>query len=118
MWFASGVLSRGVLNPLLLLLLHYPKISFSTLESIFRELTTAAEAGGLCKFIAGARVGGETVAPVYVGTTQHSINTRLTEQKRHCRLLQLEKQAVAKHALQDENHVIQLYTLYTENYKN
>lgn len=40
-------------------------------------------------------------------TTNRSINTCLTEQKRYCRLLQTEQSAVAERVLQDNNLVIQ-----------
>ncbi|GJQ80161.1 hypothetical protein Trydic_g23739 [Trypoxylus dichotomus] len=41
---------------------------------------------------------------VYIGTTKRSINTRLKEHKRNCRLGQTEKSVVAEHALQDGDH--------------
>ncbi|XP_068083584.1 uncharacterized protein [Anabrus simplex] len=43
---------------------------------------------------------------VYIGTTGRSVNTRLTEHKRNCRLGQYDKSAVAEHALLDGNHEI------------
>jgi len=36
---------------------------------------------------------------VYIGTTKRSVNTRIAEHKRSCRLGQTEKSAVAEHAL-------------------
>ncbi|GJQ71577.1 hypothetical protein Trydic_g11280 [Trypoxylus dichotomus] len=45
---------------------------------------------------------------VYIGTTKHSINTRLKEHKCNCRLSQTQKSAVAKHVLQYEDHNINL----------
>ena len=48
-----------------------------------------------------------TCGKVYVGTTKRSINTRIQEHKRHCRLLQPEKSAVAQHTLLEQgNHTI------------
>ena len=43
---------------------------------------------------------------VYIGTTKRSINTRISEHKRNCRLGQTEKSAVAEHALLDGEHKI------------
>ncbi|GJQ82060.1 hypothetical protein Trydic_g6933 [Trypoxylus dichotomus] len=43
---------------------------------------------------------------VYIGTTKRSINTRLKEHKRNCRLAQTDKSAVAEHALQDGEYNI------------
>ena len=43
---------------------------------------------------------------VYVGTTKRSINTRISEHKRCCRLGQNEKSAVAEHTLSDGDHKI------------
>ncbi len=39
------------------------------------------------------------VVPSYIGTTQRSVNTRLTEHKRNCRFGYTERSAVAEHAL-------------------
>ena len=39
------------------------------------------------------------MSSVYIGQTKRSVNTRLSEHKRHCRLGQTEKSAVAEHAL-------------------
>ena len=36
---------------------------------------------------------------LYIGTTKRTINRRIAEHKRHCRLLQSEKSLVAEHAL-------------------
>jgi len=36
---------------------------------------------------------------VYIGTTKRSVNTRIAEHKKSCRLGQTEKSAVAEHAL-------------------
>ncbi|ERL93509.1 hypothetical protein D910_10798 [Dendroctonus ponderosae] len=41
----------------------------------------------------------------YIGTTKRSINTRITEHKRSCRLGQTEKSAVAEHALLDGHQI-------------
>ncbi|XP_030766936.1 uncharacterized protein LOC115890753 [Sitophilus oryzae] len=43
---------------------------------------------------------------VYVGTTKRSINTRLTEHKRSCRLGQTEKSALAEHTITQVDHQI------------
>ena len=43
---------------------------------------------------------------VYIGTTKRSIHTRIKEHERHCRLKQLEKSAVAEHALKQAEHEI------------
>ena len=43
---------------------------------------------------------------VYIGTTKRSINTRIQEHERHCRLGQGGKSAVAEHALLNEDHRI------------
>lgn len=43
---------------------------------------------------------------VYIGTTQRSINTRLSEHKRNCRFGYTEKSAVAEHALSGREHNI------------
>ncbi|GJQ72908.1 hypothetical protein Trydic_g1554 [Trypoxylus dichotomus] len=43
---------------------------------------------------------------VYIGTTKRSINTRLKEHKRNCRLGQTDKYAVAEHAPEDGDHSI------------
>ena len=43
---------------------------------------------------------------VYIGTTKRSINTRIDEHRRHCRLLQGEKSSVAEHALINRDHTI------------
>ncbi|GJQ72477.1 hypothetical protein Trydic_g3551 [Trypoxylus dichotomus] len=43
---------------------------------------------------------------VYIGTTKPSINTKLKEHKRNCRLGQTDKSAVAENALQDGDHNI------------
>jgi hypothetical protein len=43
---------------------------------------------------------------VYVGMTKRSVNTRLSEHKRSCRLGQVEKSAVAEHTLEQEGHRI------------
>ncbi|KAJ7342166.1 hypothetical protein JRQ81_009322 [Phrynocephalus forsythii] len=42
----------------------------------------------------------------YIGTTKHSIQTRIKEHERHCRLKQPEKSAVAEHTLKQTGHVI------------
>jgi hypothetical protein len=41
---------------------------------------------------------------VYIGTTKRSVRTRLGEHRRHCRLDQPEKSAVAEHALENLEH--------------
>lgn len=43
---------------------------------------------------------------VYIGTTQRSVNTRLTEHKRNCRFGYTERSAVAEHALSGKEHDI------------
>ncbi|KAJ7320483.1 hypothetical protein JRQ81_019994, partial [Phrynocephalus forsythii] len=43
---------------------------------------------------------------VYIGTTKSSIQTRIKEHERHCRLKQPEKSAVAKHTLKQTGHEI------------
>ncbi|KAJ4448092.1 hypothetical protein ANN_10104 [Periplaneta americana] len=43
---------------------------------------------------------------VYIGTTQRSIRTRLTEHNRNCHLGQIDKWAVAAHAYQEGDHNI------------
>ncbi|KAJ4441105.1 hypothetical protein ANN_10955 [Periplaneta americana] len=43
---------------------------------------------------------------VYIGTTQWSVRTRLTEHNRNCRLGQIDKSAVAAHAYQEGDHNI------------
>lgn len=43
---------------------------------------------------------------VYVGTTKRSVNTRISEHKRCCRLGHTDKSAVAEHALQEGDHRI------------
>ncbi|GJQ88571.1 hypothetical protein Trydic_g23068 [Trypoxylus dichotomus] len=43
---------------------------------------------------------------VYIGTTKRSINTRLKEHKRNCRLGQTDRSAVVEYALQDGDHNI------------
>ena len=43
---------------------------------------------------------------VYIGTTKHSVYTRIKEHERHCRLKQPEKSAVAEHALKQAGHEI------------
>lgn len=42
---------------------------------------------------------------VYIGTTMRSVNTRIKEHNRHCRLGQTEKSAVAEHALQSGHDI-------------
>jgi len=44
---------------------------------------------------------------VYIGSTKRSIKTRLTEHQRNCRQLEIEKSAVAEHALSGGQHLIQ-----------
>ncbi|MGR8650110.1 hypothetical protein ACNGQH_25240, partial [Escherichia coli] len=44
---------------------------------------------------------------VYIGTTMRSVNTRLTEHKRCCRLGQVDKSALAEHALAEGEHRIE-----------
>ena len=41
-----------------------------------------------------------------MGMTKRSVNTRLSEHKRWCRLGQVEKSAVAEHTLEQEGHQI------------
>ncbi|KAJ4426382.1 hypothetical protein ANN_27196 [Periplaneta americana] len=43
---------------------------------------------------------------VYIGTTQWSVRTRLTEHNRNCRLGHIDKSAVAAHAYQEGDHNI------------
>ncbi|KAJ4432356.1 hypothetical protein ANN_20975 [Periplaneta americana] len=43
---------------------------------------------------------------VYIGTTQRSVRTRLTEHNRNCRLGQIDKSAVAAYAYQEGDHNI------------
>ena len=43
---------------------------------------------------------------VYIGTTKRSVNTRIKEHQRHCRLGQTEKSAVADHILNNLDHKI------------
>ena len=43
---------------------------------------------------------------VYIGTTKRSFNTRIKEHKRCCRLNQIDKSAVAEHAILNDNHHI------------
>ncbi|KAJ7344814.1 hypothetical protein JRQ81_000764 [Phrynocephalus forsythii] len=43
---------------------------------------------------------------VHIGTTKCSIQTRIKEHERHCRLKQPEKSVVAKHTLKQTGHEI------------
>ncbi|KAJ7320065.1 hypothetical protein JRQ81_019576, partial [Phrynocephalus forsythii] len=43
---------------------------------------------------------------VYIGTTKRSIQTRIKEHERHCRLKQPEEPAVAEHTLKQTGHEI------------
>ncbi|KAJ7326747.1 hypothetical protein JRQ81_016506, partial [Phrynocephalus forsythii] len=43
---------------------------------------------------------------VYIGTTEHKIQTRIKEHERHCRLKQPEKSAIAEHTLKQTGHEI------------
>lgn len=43
---------------------------------------------------------------VYIGTTKRSINTRIQEHKRSCRLMKPERSAVAEHVLAESSHSI------------
>ena len=42
---------------------------------------------------------------VYIGETARKLNTRLTEHKQHCRLLQPSKLAVAEHAITEDHNI-------------
>ena len=42
---------------------------------------------------------------VYIGETGRKLSTRLTEHKRHCRLMQPEKSAIAEHAIVEDHRI-------------
>ena len=42
---------------------------------------------------------------VYIGETATKLNTRLSEHKQHCRLLQPSKSAVAEHAIVEDHNI-------------
>ena len=42
---------------------------------------------------------------VYIGETARKLNTRPSEHKRHCRLLQPSKSAVAEHAITEDHNI-------------
>ena len=42
---------------------------------------------------------------IYIGKTARKLNTRLSEHKRHCRLLQPSKSAVAEHAIVEDHNI-------------
>ena len=43
---------------------------------------------------------------VYIGTTKRSVNTRIKEHERHCRLRDTERSAVAQHIVMNPDHRI------------